>query len=261
MIDTAVTPLISIVMPSLNCEQFIGQAIKSVQEQTFANWELLIVDNGSEDNTPVIAAQAAESDLRIRCLVEDRKRSVAMARQRALQEARGEWIAFLDSDDIWEPDKLQIQMETAQSTGSSFLFTASTFMNSDGTQRDYVMHVPEQIGYPEILKQNLISCSSVLVRRELLENCFQETDNDVSDDFAAWIRILRDKSICATGIDLPLLHYRMSRTSLSFNKPKSALRAFKTYRHAGLSVPTALRYWVCYVFRNVRKYAHLRGRS
>lgn len=255
--NTAATPLISIIMPALNSQRFIAESIKTAQQQTFTNWELLIVDNGSSDKTKQIAEKAALADPRIRVFEDRSAGSPAVARKCALQNARGEWIAFLDSDDLWDPEKLQIQLDTAKEKESPFLFTASAFVDADGNRKGYVLKVPERIAYPEILKQDIISCSSVLVRRELLSGCFNETDNTVSDDFAAWIRILRTKKICAVGINQPLLHYRLSSNSLSANKVYSALRTFKTYRHSGLSVLTSVRYWIYYVFRSLRKYSKL----
>lgn len=251
------TPQVSIVMPALNCEKYIAQAIRSVQEQTFSDWELLIVDNGSEDGTRSVALDLAAADPRIRVILDCVERCAGVARNRALQSARGEWVAFLDSDDIWLPEKLAVQLETAAEKNSSFLFTASAFMNEDGSEKGYILHVPEQVGYPEILKQDIISCSSVLVKRELLKGSFLETTNAISDDYAAWIRILRDRNISAVGIDRPLLRYRISRTSLSFNKLQSAVRCFRTYRHVGLSLPETLRYWLQYAFRGLRKYTRL----
>lgn len=251
------SPLISIVMPVYNSQQFLAEAIESVIAQTYTNWELLVVDNGSTDDSRRIAQSFADADPRIHTLVKDDEKGVAPARRHAIDQARADWIAFLDSDDLWTPDKLEIQLAEAQRTGSRLLFTASAFLDSEGNSKDYVMHVPAEVTYRQILKQNIISHSSVLVRKELLDDCFREPDNSIRDDFSAWIRILRNKEPKAVGIDQPLLRYRVSATSLSSNKLYAAWCALKTYRYAGLSIPEALYYWFQYLVRSVMKYSNL----
>lgn len=249
--------VVSIVMPTYNSGGYIAQSIQSVIAQSFGDWELLIVDNSSIDNTHEIVRAYAEKDDRIKLIVNQNEHSVAAARRRAIDLASGEWIAFLDSDDLWTSDKLSVQLEAAQRLQSGFLFTASAFIDREGRKKDYILPAPERIGYPEILKQDLISCSSVLVRKDWLVDCFTEHDNGISDDYAAWIRILKNRCVYATGINKPLLIYRVSQTSLSGNKLESAVRTFRTYRHTGHSVATSARYWCHYVVRSLKKYGRL----
>ena len=243
--------LVSVVMPARNSEKTLAQSIESVLAQTCADWELLVVDNGSSDRTAAIVSEYAEKDRRVR-LLSCGIPCAAAARRRGIDEARGEFVAFLDSDDLWLPEKLSAQL----ALGANFSFTGCAYINADGSHRDTVLHAPERVGYPEILKQNVIPCSSVLVRRALLEGCFTETTNELSEDFAAWIRILRRGAI-AVGLDQPLLRYRLSANSLSGNKLRSAIRCFKMYRSVGLSVPQAMRWWLSYVARSVMKYSRL----
>lgn len=249
-------PLISIIMPVRNGGQFIGGSIRSVIAQTYENWELVIVNDHSSDATSDIVKEFIKSDKRIRLINLRGKRSgAACSRRCAINNSRGSWIAFLDSDDKWAPEKLRLQMDEAVKSGSRLIFTASMFMDETGRLKNFVFHVPERIAYPEILKQDVIPCSSVLVRKDLLYDSFYETDNFLCDDYAAWIRILRDNGETARGIDLPLLKYRISRTSLSYNKIKSSYRTYLTYRHVGLSVPAAVYYWCWYAVRSLKKYS------
>lgn len=250
-----IMPLVSIVMPAFNSESYIAQSIESVQKQTFTNWELLIAYSDSGDQTQQIVAEYAKYDPRIHFLENTSNIPIA-ARNRyyGIQAARGKWIAFLDSDDIWLPEKLEIQLKAAEEKKSKFLFTASAFIDCKGSSRKYILHVPEEISFPEILKQDIISCSSVLIEKELLEGCFVEKDQRVSEDFSAWIRILRRTGICANGINQPLLQYRISRNSISSNKLQSALRTFRTYRYMKLSFAKSVYYWCHYVLRSIRKY-------
>lgn len=248
-------PLISIVMPVKNGEKFIGASICSVIAQTYQNWELIIVNDHSSDNTRQLVREYMVSEKRIRLItLKGRKTGAAYSRRCAVNMASGEWIAFLDSDDTWSPDKLMIQMRFAEKKNCRFVFTASSFLNEDGSVKKYVFHIPGKIGFPEILKQDIISCSSVLIKKELLADSFYETSNDICDDYAAWIRILRDNSETAYGIDLPLLRYRISRTSLSFNKFQSAYRTYLTHRHVGLAFPKTAYYFCWYVLRSLKKY-------
>lgn len=257
MTKSSESPLVSIIMPVYNSQQFLEESIRSVLAQAYTNWELLVVDNGSTDNSREIAREFAEADPRVRTLVKDDEQGVAPARRHAIDNAQGEWIAFLDSDDLWAPNKLEIQMAKAQESGSRFLFTASAFIDAEGNPKDYIMHAPEEITYRQILKQNIISHSSVLIRKELLDGSFKEPDNSIRDDFSAWIRILRNRESKAVGIDQPLLIYRVSGNSLSSNKLYAAWCALKTYCYAGLSIPEALFYWFQYIYRSLRKYSNL----
>lgn len=249
-------PLVSVVMPAHNSAMYIKQAIQSVQKQTFKNWELLVVDGLSQDHTRQIVHEYREQDARIHLIENNCAEDCSAAgnRCRGIECARGKWIAFLDSDDVWLPEKLQIQLTAAQQYAEKFLFTASSFIDKNGKDKRFILHVPQQIAYPEILKQDIISCSSVLIEKDLLEGCFLEKDTQVSEDFSAWIRILRRTDIHAMGIDLPLLKYRLTRKSLSSNKFQSALRTFRTYRYMGLSQLESIYYWVFYVFRSIKKY-------
>ena len=249
---------VGIVMPAYNAERYIEEAIRSVREQDHADWVLYVCDDGSRDRTREIVLGCAEVDPRIQWIESgEGNTGVCGARRRGIQAAQTDWIAFLDSDDRWLPDKLSSQLAAAAQHGCRFVFTASGFMEADGEVKSHVLHVPERITYPEILKQNIISCSSVLIRRELLEGSFTEEDAKVCEDFAVWIRILRDREPYALGIDRPLLQYRLLPGSLSSNKIKNAYKVLKTYFACGVPVPEAIGAWVQYVFRSLRKYGKL----
>ncbi len=241
-------------MPAYNCEKYIGAAVTSVLHQDFTDWELIVSDNGSADGTVGAVHAASGGDGRVTVIDSSAVRSAAAARRAAIDAARGEWVAFLDSDDEWTVDKLSKALLAAEEKDSSFVFTGSAFIDDEGRKSGYVLHVPERVSYPGILKQNVISCSSVLIKRELLDGCFTETDNSTAEDYVAWIRILRDRGITALGVDEPLLRYRITSASLSSNKLKAAVRTFRSYRRAGLPFFTAVRFWLTYVYRSLKKY-------
>lgn len=256
-------PIISVIMPARNSAEFIYESIMSVREQSFEDWELIVADNGSTDGTAQLVHEAELQDSRIHYYsTPSELPSVAETRRFAISKAAAPWIAFLDSDDLWAPDKLEKQLLFSQELEANFVFTASDFISQNGNKLRYVLHAPKKVSYPRILHQDIISCSSVLIRKELLSDCFTE-DTSLSEDYSAWIRILRDRERYAYGLDEPLLHYRLVRTSLSSNKFKSAVRTYKTYRHMGISFPYTAFNWTIYVCKSLLKYGgiYLSGRE
>ena len=249
--------LISVVIPAYNAEKTLGRAIESVLAQTYSNIELIVVEDCSWDNTLKIAASYAKKDSRIRVLQNQANLGVAMSRNRGIEEAQGDWIAFLDSDDAWVPSKLKKQAEALQKNPScSLCFTGSAFENDKGVRCAYTLSVPGQLNYEELLKQNLISCSSVLVKCEVLIKFPMVSDPMIHEDFAAWLKILKDGS-AALGINEPLLVYRLSSQSKSGNKLRAARMQWKTYRVAGIGYRESIRYFLIYAWRNLKKYFNI----
>ena len=254
--------MVGIVMPAYNAERYIEDAIQSVRAQNHGDWILYVCDDGSKDRTKEIVLACAEQDSRVRWIESpEGNTGVCGARRRGIQTAQTPWIAFLDSDDRWLPEKLSAQLEAAAQYDCGFVYTASGFLEEDGALKSHVLHVPERIAYPEILKQNIISCSSVLIRRELLEGAFSDADAAVCEDFAVWIRILRDREPWALGIDRPLLQYRLLPGSLSSNKIKNAIKVLKTYQACGVPMLSAVGAWMQYVLRSLRKYGKLGSKT
>ena len=245
---------ISIIMAAYNAERTIAQAIQSVIEQTYDNWELLIINDCSKDNT--VGVINSYTDPRIRLLQNPTNLGVSKTRKAGMDAAKGEWIAILDSDDAWARDKLEKQMRLVESTGAQLVFTGSAFMDDEGKPIDWVLHVPEKIEYKELLKQNLVSNSSVLVKKELYEKHYAIGDG-MHEDFAIWLGITRDGHT-AYGIDEPLLIYRLSNMSKSSNKLKAAKMNWKTYRYVGLNHISALYYMCWYTLRGLLKYRNLK---
>lgn len=248
-------PIVSVLMAAYNSENTIEQAVSSVMSQTYGAFELIVIDDCSIDRTRIITKELQEKDNRIILLSQDRNGGVSIARKRGLETARGEWIAILDSDDQWEPEKLEKQMQIHERTGAELIFTASSFMDEHGEKIDWILHVPERLSYQQLLKQNLVSNSSVLIKKELYEKYYSAGDN-MHEDFATWLRITKS-GVDAYGIDEPLLIYRLSSSSKSGDKKKAAVMNWNTYRYIGLSLPETIWYMLCYTINGIKKYRTL----
>ncbi len=249
--------LVSIIMPAFNAAAFISESIDSVLRQTYRKWELIIINDCSYDATADIIRRYKEEDSRIIILTNEMNQGVSTARNRGVCEATGHWIAYLDSDDIWTPDKLEQQMQLVYSKDMDgerpdLIFTGSAFIDRDSELINYCLEIPERISYHELLKQNVISCSSVLVRKELALKYPMKHD-EMHEDYAVWLQILKDGG-CVYGINQPLLIYRLSATSKSGNKKKAAVMTFRVYRFMGLNLLQSFYYFCWYTLRNLKKY-------
>jgi teichuronic acid biosynthesis glycosyltransferase TuaG len=244
---------ISIIMPAYNCDRYIKQAIKSVLDQTYPNYEFIIIDDCSRDNTYNIIKEFAKADERIKVLKNKNNSGVAHTRNVGVAHARGSLIAFIDSDDLWTPDKLKKQIDLYNTNEKAkFIYTGSSFIDENNERYHYIMQVPLTINYTEILKQNIISCSSVLIEKKLIINTPME-GHDFHEDFATWLKVLEVEEL-AYGVNEPLLVYRISRKSKSGNKIKSAIMNYRVYKHIGLNIFKKVYYMAIYFFKNVVKY-------
>lgn len=248
--------LISIIMAAYNAERTIEVAINSVINQTYRNWELIIVNDCSNDSTLDIISAFAIQDRRIRIVNNDVNSGASQTRHNGLMKAKGEWVAILDSDDMWTNDKLEKQIGLQLKTGAEILFTGSAFMNDRGEKLNWVLHVPDKIGYKQLLKQNLISNSSVLVKTELFRQ-YEAIGNNIHEDFASWLQFLRTGRL-AYGINEPLLIYRLTKKSRSSNKLKAAIMTWNTYQYIGLSFMETLYYEFCYMIKSLIKYKKIK---
>ncbi len=247
--------LVSIIMAAYNAEKTIETAIQSVISQTYTHWELIVINDCSKDRTIDIVNQYAEKDSRIHLLNNERNQGVSLTRKRGLEESNGAWIAVLDSDDLWVSDKLEKQLLLAQKENAKLIFTGSDFIDQNGNPIDWTLHVPDILSYRKLLKQNVVSNSSVLVKKELYQK-FYAVNDDMHEDFAIWLGITKAGHM-AYGIDEPLLIYRIAKTSKSGNKLKAARMNWNTYRYVGLNPLSSFYYMCWYTVKGVLKYRHL----
>ena len=206
--------LVSIIMPAYNCADYIVESIRSVQSQTYRNWELIIADDKSTDGTVDIVRVMAEDNNRIRLLETDRNLGPAAARNRAMDVANGNYIAFLDSDDVWYPDKLQKQLDFMEANGYSFTYTAYKKINERSEYMGIVISAPGSVNYSSMLyRGDPIGNSTVIYDADKLGK-FLVPDIKRRNDFALWLKIMHDCDR-AYGLDEVLASYRIRSGSVS----------------------------------------------
>ena len=248
--------LISIIMAAYNAERTIEQAVNSALNQTYPHFELLVVNDCSTDRTAELVKSIAAKDSRVRLISNVKNSGVSYTRKHGLEEARGSWIAILDSDDAWATEKLEKQINLQRRNKADLLFTGSAFMDLEGQPIDWYLHAPAEVTYRQLLKQNVLSNSSALVRKELYAKHYAVGD-DMHEDFAIWLSILKEGKK-AYGVDEPLLIYRIAKSSKSGNKIKAAKMNWNTYRYVGLN-PIEASYYECwYMVNGLMKYKNLK---
>jgi len=243
-------PVVSVIMPAYNCEKFIAKAIESVLVQN-VSLELIILNDCATDGTERVIQQYL-SDQRIRYVKNDRNMGVARTRNEGVRMAMGEYVAFLDSDDWWEREKLSKQLALIKKERKVLCSTGRELVDINGNLTGREIPVKETISYSMMLKQNWINCSSVLLKRKVAEE-FPMEHEDSHEDYITWLKILQ-KYQYACAINEPLLKYRLSSQGKSGSKLKSAKMTFKVYRYMGFSWWKSIGCFICYAWNGVRKY-------
>ena len=220
--------LVSIITPSYNSIMYLEQCICSVIEQTYKNFELIIVDDFSNDKSSTLIKRYVERDSRIKPIYLKNNIGAAMARNVALQKAQGKYIAFLDADDYWYPNKLSRQLDFMQKHNYAFTFTSYNRITENGITISKV-HVPNKITYYNYLKNTIIGCLTVIIDRE--QTGYFEMENiRSSHDMALWLKIMK-KGFVAHGLNEVLSSYRVLSGSNTSNKLKSAIDVWHVYRN------------------------------
>ena len=241
---------VSVIMPAYNCEQYIDRAIESVLAQD-VSLELIIINDCSKDNVDHVVAKYTD-DSRVRYIHNKENLGVARTRNKGVYMAKGRYIAFLDSDDWWEKDKLKKQLQIMDEYGCVMCSTARELYDSEGNKTDRIIEVPTVITYDKMLYGNLINCSSVLIEKDVMSKYDMKYD-DAHEDYVTWLNILKKYGDCI-AINEPLLKYRLSPKGKSRNKIKSALMHYKSLRYAGFGVVKSMYYFVAYGINGVIKH-------
>jgi len=249
--------LVSIIVPVYNAGSYIEETIQMVEKQTFSNWELILVDDRSSDNSRQLieaylqkrVAGSGSEQQRIRLIVKEQNEGAAMARNTGMEAAEGRYIAFLDADDIWMSDKLQKEMDFLRTKQAAFVFSAYEFgdENAKGTGR--IVHVPKTLTYKKALSRTVIFTTTVILDREKIPAELLSMPVVKSEDTAFWWKLLKN-NVIAYGLDEVLAIYRRPAKSLSSNKLEAIKRIWYLYRvQEGLSLIASAYYFVFWAFR------------
>lgn len=220
-------PLVSIITPSYNSEKFISQTINSILNQTYSNWELIITDDCSTDNTLSILEEYAKKDGRIKIYKLKVNAGAALARNNSLKYCNSNYVTFIDSDDSWDKEKLFLQLAFMQKNNYPISFTSYRLLNESGEELNRIVPVKKEINYNSYLKNTIIGMSTSMVNTNLT-GPLKFKDIRTRHDAYLWITLLK-KGFNAYGLDKTLASYRVRQDSISSNKFKAVKQVWRLY--------------------------------
>ena len=244
--------LVSIITPCYNSEKFIEECITSVLNQSYQNWEMLIVDDNSSDNSSILIKSYSKQDDRIKPIFLNDNLGPAMARNKAISIAKGKYIAFLDSDDIWLPKKLEIQINFMKKNNCSFVFSSYSVISDNKNKSKYTINAPERISYKMYLKNTIIGCLTVIIDKTKFKK-IEMPNLRSSHDMALWLNLLKQEEF-AYGIAQDLAVYRVHKSSNTSNKLRAIYDVWNVYRkHEKLDFFSSLYNFVFYAINALIK--------
>ena len=243
---------VSIITSTYNSENEIFDTYKSIKNQTFSDWEWIVTDDCSSDNTCKILDEIAKNDERVQFTILPLNSGAAVARNTSISFAKGEFLAFIDSDDLWLPDKLYLQLKF-MSDNIDFSFTAYELIDEDGNRMNKIVDQSQsgQFSYKDMLKKKAtLGCSTVMLRLNAFDNISMPLLR-TGQDYATWLRLLKTGTN-AFLLNTALTQYRIRPNSISRNKLKKANRQWEIYRDIeNLSLINSLTCFLFYAWRAV----------
>lgn len=242
---------VSIIVPMYNAEKFIGKTIESVLAQTYQNWEMLIMNDVSTDNSLAIVSVYAKKDERIKIVNTEKNVGVVKGRNFLIDLASGKYIAFLDADDYWHNEKLEKQIKFMKEKNASISCTEYTRVKENEEKINDVI-IKEEISYNDMLKNNYLGCLTVMYDAEKIgKRYFKELEKN--EDYVLWLEIVKDVNTIY-GLKENLAYYRVLDNSRSSNKVKTAKVRWEIYRKIEkLSLLKSIYYFLHYAIRAVLK--------
>ncbi len=245
-------PLVSVIMPCYNMEKFISDTIMSVRRQKYPNWELLIVDDASTDGTVGIVKEHCAQENRIQLVVKSKHSGIADTRNQCIKMAKGRYLAFLDADDIWHPEKIELQLKFMTDRNIGFSYSSYECVDENGQPTGKTIKTAGNLDYNAYLRNTIIGCSTVMLDTEKVGNVVVPNFR-TSEDAATWLNILK-KGFVAYAIEQPLTSYCIRSRSASSNKLKASVDLWKVYRqNEQLPFFKAIICFVCYAFNALKK--------
>ena len=245
--------LISIIVPVYNAEKFLDNTVETVQGQNYSNWELLLVDDCSKDNSVSIIEKYSSLDKRIKLIKNECNIGAALTRNKGIEKAKGRFICFLDADDMWTDKKLKKQVIFMRKNKCAFSFTSYQFADKNCIPNGAVVNVPKTITYKQALKNTTIWTSTVMFDMKRIKKEEIYMPNIKSEDTATWWKVLREGRI-AYGIQDVMSYYRRTSNSLSANKIEAIKRIWRLYRDVErLNVFYSSYNFIFYTFNAVKR--------
>lgn len=240
--------LVSIITPVYNSEKYIGETVKSVLAQTHENWEMLIVDDCSKDNTSIVIKNF--NDSRIKYFELKRNSGAAVARNKALEMAQGRYIAFLDADDMWKPDKLEKQLDFMLKNNIGFSFTGYEILRKGSNK---IIKVPEKLNYSQFMKNTIIGTLTVMINKEIVGEV-RLVNVKKDHDSMTWAKLIKEGHY-AYGLNESLAYYRKVEGSISNNKFKAIKSHWNNCRNIEkMSFFRCVYYFFFYIFNAIKKH-------
>lgn len=232
---------VTVITPAFNSEATIGATLDSVRAQSFTDWECLVVDDGSADDTAELVRAAAQADSRIRLLDNVHGKGPAGARNTGIEAGQGRYIAFLDSDDLWLPHKLDAQLAFMQTTGAALSFTSYELFSSDERRPSRIRVAPAAVDFDQLLDRNHIGCLTAMYDTAQVGKLTMPNLR-MRQDWGLWLRIVKASGRPALGMNEVTARLRLRRGSLSRNKLVAVWYNYRLLRdHEGLGVLDATR--------------------
>lgn len=243
--------LVSIITPAYNAQNTIEEMIQSIINQTYEKWELLIVDDCSIDDTYKIVKKY--DDDRIRLFKHEKNQGAAQAWNTAFKHMKGRYVAFIDADDTWTENKLEVQLNFMKNNQYEFTYTSYDWIDSDGNSMNKIIKAPKYHTYKSFLKNTNMGNSTVIMDRKYI------TIRPIPNVKMNWDGALRfpilKEGYKAYGLDIVCTHYRVSNNSASSNKIKAAKGLWSLYKNI-LHIPIIPRfyYFFCYALNSIKRY-------
>ncbi len=242
--------MVSIIVPVYNAARYIAETIEMVNAQTYKDWELILVDDASKDDSVDVIENIIKSQgKRIRLIRKNKNEGAAAARNSGIDAAAGQYIAFLDADDIWKPEKLEKQIRFMEEKEAAFSFHSYEFGDENAKPTGKIVRAPEKLNFRQALSRTVIFTTTVMFDIDRIGKEIIHMPQVPSEDTATWWRILKSGYI-AYGLDENLAIYRRPKKSLSSNKLLAVERIWFLYRNiADISVPESIFYFVGWAVR------------
>jgi len=243
---------VSIITPCYNSAEYISDCIDSVVNQSYQNWEMIIIDDNSSDQSVKLIKKKISSEDRIKLIELKENIGSAMARNKAMKAAKGRFIAFLDSDDKWYSNKLSLQIDYMKTNKIFFSFTSYDIINNNGNPTNKVISVPEKITHNQYLKNTIIGCLTVIIDTKNIRIPLMK-DIRTSQDMILWLEILKNERY-AFGLNQVLASYRISSNSNTRNKLFAAVDVWRVYRnYERLNIINSFYNFMQYAFNAIKK--------